>query len=114
MTDSKHLEGIIAKQNHLTPLQVVFIDIEKYSRRRTKTQTEVIERFTTVLRDVLTETSARFVSYAQDNNVNFQTDIIRIPTGDGAAIVFPFHGLSEIHLFFSQALLRGIDKQNKG
>ncbi len=112
MANSKHLDEIMVKHNHVANLQVVFVDIEKYSKRRTKTQTEVIERFTTALRETLTFTSKEYVEYSQANQINFQEDIITIPTGDGAAVVFSFNGLSEIHLFFATQLLEQISKMN--
>jgi len=56
--------------------------------------------------------SKEYVEFAQRNNINFQEDIIRLPTGDGAAIVFPFDGLPEIHLFFAKQLLRDIYEAN--
>jgi hypothetical protein len=38
-------------------------------------------------------------------DVNFLNDIIKIPTGDGAAIVFAFEGLQNIHLHFATSFL---------
>jgi class 3 adenylate cyclase len=110
--ESKHLEEIMTKHNRITNLQVVFVDIEKYSRRRTLTQTEVIDRFTSCLDKALTRTSKEFIEYAQANGINFQTDIITLPTGDGAAIVFSFDGLHNIHLFFAKSLLEEIHDAN--
>lgn len=111
-SESKHLERIMAKHNRVANLQVVFADVEKYSQRRTLTQTEVIDRFTNCLGNALKSTAKEFVEYAQANDINFQTDIITLPTGDGAAIVFTFDGLHDIHLYFAKQLLKEIYEAN--
>jgi hypothetical protein len=111
-TASKYLEQILAKNNRVANLQVVFVDVEKYSKRRTLTQTEVIDRFTSCLNAALTATSKEYIEYAQNNDINFQTDIVGLPTGDGAAIIFPFGGLHDIHLFFAKRLLLEIHEAN--
>jgi class 3 adenylate cyclase len=110
---SKHLERIMTNQNRVSNLQVVFADIEKYSKRRTITQTEVIDRFTTCLGNAITATSQEYIKYTQTNDINLQKDIIRLPTGDGAAIVFSFDGLHNIHLFFAMHLLKEIHDLNE-
>ena len=109
---SQHLEKIIGKHNRTANLQVVFVDIEKYSRRRSLMQIEVIDRFTGILKNALIETSKQYLDYAQNNNSNFQTDVIAIPTGDGAAFVFSFDGLADIHLSFAKKLLSLIHQAN--
>jgi hypothetical protein len=45
------------------------------------------------------------VAVAQNQDINFSRDVIKIPTGDGAAIVFPFEGLEAIHLEFATSFL---------
>ncbi len=113
MPISKHIEEIISKHNRIANLQVVFVDIEKYSKRRTLTQIGVIDRFTENLKESLKEVSKEYIEYIQANNVNFQTDVISLPTGDGAAIVFSFDGLHDIHLFFAKTLLKTIYLANQ-
>jgi hypothetical protein len=109
---SPHLDRIISTHNRSANLQVVFVDIEKYSKRRSLTQIGVIDSFTNAVKESLKETSKEFVDYTQKNNINFQTDIIQIPTGDGAAIVFSFEGLPDIHLHFATKLLQNIHDHN--
>src|SRR6266446_2885245 len=104
--ESKHLAEIIQQHNRAANVQVVFVDIEKYSNRRTLNQIAVIDAFTQSLNDALHSTAKEFVDYAQKNGLNFKTDVITIPTGDGAAVVFTFEGLPEVHLFFARSLLR--------
>ena len=112
-SDSRLLSEIVAKNNRTGVLQVVFLDVEKYSRRRTLTQIEVIDSFTGSVTKALTDTAKEFVEYANTNNLNFQTDVIRLPTGDGAAIVFPFSGLPGTHLFFAKSVLRHVYETNQ-
>lgn len=112
VVDSQHLTRIQQQQNRTTVCQVVFADVEKYSMRRTLTQTTVIDAFSECLATALENTSKEYTSYAQKRDVNFSTDIIKIPTGDGAAIVFSFDGLHDVHLFFARNLLELIHTRN--
>jgi len=110
--ESKHLNKIMTHHNRTANLQVVFVDIEKYSQRRTLTQIGVIDSFTKCLSESLNETSKHYIDYIQKNEINFQNDIIKLPTGDGAAIIFSFDGLHDIHLYFATTLLNAIFKHN--
>jgi hypothetical protein len=109
---STHLDKIIAKYNRKANLQVIFVDIEKYSKRRSLTQISVIDSFTNTLKESLNATSQKFSDYIKINKINFQSDIIKIPTGDGAAIVFSFEGLPDIHLYFAKKILQNINVKN--
>jgi Adenylate and Guanylate cyclase catalytic domain len=112
MSKSNHLASIIEKQNRISTMLVVFVDVEKYSRRRTVNQISVVDALTTCLKTALAEVSKKYITYAQANDLNFETDIIKLPTGDGAAIIFPFEGLHNIHLEFSRLLLQTVKKFN--
>ena len=109
---SKHLDEIMEKHNRIANVQVVFVDIEKYSQRRTPVQIEVVDQLTAALREAHAAISKDYIEYAQANNLNFQEDIILIPTGDGAAIVFTFDGLHDIHLKFAKHLLKTSDSRS--
>jgi class 3 adenylate cyclase len=100
------------KQKRIAPLQVVFFDVEKYSRRRTASQIDVVDAMTEGLNSALTAISKKYIRYAQDNALNFNTDIIKLPTGDGAAVVFSFDGLHDIHLEFAKSLLDAAHQVN--
>ena len=113
MSRSAHLANIIEKHNRTSSVSVVFVDIEKYSKRRTVNQIAVVDAFTACLREALQQISMSYISYTQANNLNFETDIIKLPTGDGAAIIFSFEGLHDIHLKFARELLRTIDDKNR-
>jgi hypothetical protein len=112
MTDSRHLSDIMAKQNRIATLQVVFFDVEKYSRRRTAAQIDVVDAMTKSLNSALIAISQKYVHYAQDNTLNFNTDIIKLPTGDGAAVIFSFDGLYDVHLDFAKSLLNAAHELN--
>jgi hypothetical protein len=111
---SIHLDEIINRHNQIANAQVVFVDIEKYSKRRTQSQIAVINSFTACLEGALAETARQYVEYTQNNNINLQTDIIKIPTGDGAALGFTFDGLHDIHLNFARSLLKGAYDRRAG
>ena len=108
MKNSKHLNMIIEKYNRTCNIQVVFTDIEKYSKRRIEKQISIVDSFTQCISKAIEKTSHTFLKYSQENNINFLNDTIVLPTGDGAAIIFAFNGLNDIHLCFSMALLEEI------
>lgn len=112
MGNSSHLDEIITRHRSIATIQVVFADVVDYSKRRTQTQVSVVEAFSTCLAAALEEVARTYVNYAQSNGVNFATDIIRIPTGDGAALGFTFDGLNDIHLTTALALLRQVKTHN--
>jgi hypothetical protein len=103
---SSHLDEIIEKQNQIANALIANADIEKYSRRRTLAQIDVVKVFTKNVGSALEDISKKYVSYSQKNSINFDTDIIRLPTGDGVIAAFPFDSLPEIHLDFARALIR--------
>jgi hypothetical protein len=98
--------------NRIANMQVVFVDVEKYSRRRTLTQIQVIDALTECFKKALAAVSQSYIGYAQANSLNFQTDIIKLPTGDGAAIIFTFDGLHDVHLSFAKQLLQAVYQFN--
>jgi hypothetical protein len=73
----------------------------------------VVDSFTACLREALNQTAKSYIDYVQANNLNFGTDVIKIPTGDGAAVIFSFEGLHDIHLNFARELLRIVDDRNR-
>lgn len=110
---STHLESIVNKKEGISNLQVVFIDIEKFSKRRTKIQSDSINEFTHCLRESLTELSQLYVEYFQDNNINLKEDTIIHSTGDGAMLIFTFDGLPAIHLEYAKMFLKRTDELSK-
>jgi class 3 adenylate cyclase len=112
---SQLLDKIHNNQNRTVNAKVVFTDIVSYSKRRSQTQAEVVDGFMRLLKLALDNTASEFIKYIQTNGINFDTDVIRIPSGDGAAIVFPFDGLHDVHLRFALNLLKEIQEfNNKG
>lgn len=110
--NSEYLNTIIDKRNQTTNLQLVFVDVKSYSKRRSQIQVEVVRAFMNALNEAKSEVSKDYLKFAQDNEVNFKTDIIVLPTGDGAAIGFPFEGLHDIHLSFAKSLLKAVATHN--
>jgi formylglycine-generating enzyme required for sulfatase activity/class 3 adenylate cyclase len=110
---SQYLERIFNGPSRVCSMQIVFVDIVAYSRRRPVRQVEIIDVFTKLLESTIHETSRNFLSYAQHHDINFRKDIVILPTGDGAVIGFPFEDVEGIHLYFSRELIRQISKNNK-
>ena len=111
--DSLLLNKILKGQNRTASLKVVFVDIQSYSKRRSQMQADVIDAFMQCLRDALQKTSQEYLAYAQENDLNFQKDVIALPSGDGAAVALPFEGLHDVHLFLAKELLRAVHEHNK-
>lgn len=109
---SAHLDNIIKSHERASNLQVVFVDVEKYSKRKTRIQDEVINKLSLFLRTALQDVSREFIAYTQENNINLKDDTIILPTGDGAAIIFSFDGLHEIHLRYALAILKQVYELN--
>jgi class 3 adenylate cyclase len=103
---SPHLDNIINKQHGASNIMVVYIDIVKYSLRKSVMQQKVINAFNGALQESCDYIAREFATDAQKRNLNFANDIIRIPTGDGAAIAFPFEGFHTMHLHFAVQFLR--------
>jgi hypothetical protein len=102
----------VAKHNRTANVQVVFIDVEKYSRRRSHVQMALIDRFTGLLHDALSQTGMVYENYARANELSIPDDVLLLPTGDGAAVLFSFEGLHDIHLCFARKLLQLIHASN--
>src|SRR5690349_3378252 len=102
---SQHLNSIIQKQHGSTTCSVVFLDVVKYSLRKSIMQQKVVHNLNKVLGQAVEQVSAKHISASQRQNLNLSTDIVKIPTGDGAAVVFPFQGLENIHLDFALSFL---------
>ena len=113
MNSSAHLDRLIDNNYGNTNIQVVFVDIEKYSERKSYMQRKVIDLFTNLLNEAFNEVGRKYLTYTQQDGLNLSKDIIRIPTGDGLAAVFSFGGLKEIHVDFGRELLKYIDGNNK-
>lgn len=110
---SDYLNKIIDKQHGSVGSRVVFLDIVKYSKRKSIMQQKVINSFNDVFKSSIEDISSKHVSDSQKQNLNLSTDIIKIPTGDGAAVVFPFDGLQNVHLDFSISFLNNSASSRK-
>ena len=112
MTESTHLKDILEAKKGPINLEVVFMDIVNYSKRKSTIQKKVIDNFTKISQEALRVISQNYVEYAQENTINFASDIIKIPTGDGLAVVFTFDGLQFIHLDFAKIILEKNHEHN--
>lgn len=112
MKDSTHLKGIYDTKKGALNLQIVFSDIVDYSKRKSTIQKKVIDNFTELNQSALENLSKNYIKYAQENEINISNDIIKIPTGDGLALIFLFEGLHTIHLDFAGLLLEKVHEHN--
>src|ERR1043165_7647806 len=113
---SKHWDRIIANNNQIAPsLQIVFVDIVKYSARSVVSQRIVIERFMACLKPALNDLPllSDEVGDLIRGNPDFYANVIKLPTGDGAALAFPVEAVADLHLHFAKRLLEEVDKRNR-
>ena len=110
---SPFLEEKMAKANCYCAMQVVFVDIVAYSKRRSYAQLNVINAFMRSLEAALSQTARAYVDYTQTLDVQIRRDVVVLPSGDGAAVAFPFDGAPEMHLFFACELLKSVDNLNR-
>jgi molybdopterin synthase catalytic subunit len=84
------LDEIMSSSPEKARKQVVFIDIVKYSKRDDKCQLKLIKSFTEEVKSNLYSITEE---YGKENRIEssiIHHNIIKIPTGDGIAIGFPF------------------------
>jgi formylglycine-generating enzyme required for sulfatase activity len=108
-----YIQEKMERDNCYSNMQVVFVDIASYSRRRSYAQLEVIKAFMKSIEEALVSTGREFLNYTQKIDAHLRHDVIVLPSGDGAAIGFPFDGAPNMHLFFAGELLKSVDKFNK-
>ena len=113
MPTSTYLQNKMAMPNSYCNMQVVFVDIVSYSRRKAYAQVNVIRAFMESIEAALTQTAKHYVDYTQQVEVHISRDVVKLPSGDGAAIGFPFDDVPDMHLTFACELLRIVDKANK-
>ncbi|MEW8195442.1 MAG: hypothetical protein AB2793_17155, partial [Candidatus Thiodiazotropha sp.] len=110
--ESPYLEAKLEKEEGCCNMQVVFVDIVSYSKRISLAQVKTINSFMNVTEEALTNTGKKYFEYTQKNDVQVRRDIVIRPSGDGAAIAFPFVNVPDMHLFFACELLRIIGTYN--
>jgi formylglycine-generating enzyme required for sulfatase activity len=113
MRTSPFLEEKMTKANGYCGMQVVFVDIISYSRRKSHNQVKVIHAFMESIEGALTQTAMQYVNDMHKLDAHIRRDVVVLPSGDGAAIGFPFDSVPDMHLFFACELLRIVDKANK-
>lgn len=110
---SNYLKNIINNKNQICDMQIVFIDIVKYSKRKTVRQVQLINAFTKLIKDAIIETNKEHLESFQSNKINLQSDSIIIPTGDGLAIGMPFTWIKTLHLDTALNVLSKIYNENQ-
>jgi class 3 adenylate cyclase len=107
------IEEIYKSRGAFANFMVVFVDVKSYSGRTARTQQEIVGELTKCLERALNKTTTQFKSYQRlHREIDFKKGIVKIPTGDGAAIAFSYIGHPYIHLVFALSLLEEIQKSN--
>src|SRR5215813_1176259 len=113
MTSSPYLEDRMKRENSYCNMQVVFVDMVSYSRRKSFAQVNVIAAFMESIETALLHLASQYVRYTQEREIHIRRDVVLLPAGDGAAIGFPFDGVRDMHLNFACDLLRIVDEANR-
>lgn len=112
MNESRHLDAILDDRGGKSDVQVVFADIEKYSKRTSAVQREIVDAFTEIIRGARTSIARTHRNDLKKNGIDLTKDLLLIPTGDGVAAIFSFAGLVQIHLDFAEALMKLVTDHN--
>ena len=110
---SEHLENIISYKNSVcTSMKVVFVDIVKYSQRRTKNQVNLIGLFTKLIQKSIGDTAKYYYEQLSKSRLVLEKDTILLPTGDGIAIGIPIEWIHDIHIKLAENILTRIQEIN--
>lgn len=112
MLTSPYLEKKMENENCYCNMQVVFVDIVSYSKRLPHVQVKVIHAFMNSINEALLNTARQYVDQLSKIEAHIPQSTVILPSGDGAAIAFPFENILKMHLFFAEELLRIIAKTN--
>lgn len=99
-------------QRGICTMQIIFTDIVAYSLRKTYAQVNVIEAFTECFTGALAETARLYVNEMAELHAHLHHDAVRLSTGDGVAIGFPFDGLPGLALHFVDELVTAVATHN--
>jgi class 3 adenylate cyclase len=92
-------------------VKVVFLDIVKYSLRQSVVQKRVINQFTELCATSLREVLSGYAHDLAQPIEELERGAIKIPTGDGLAVVFTIN-LIKIHLDFVKRIALSIEQLN--
>jgi sulfatase modifying factor 1 len=112
-TSSKYLAERMERSNAYCSMQIVFVDIVSYSKRRSHAQVGVIGKFMEAIESALKATAKHFVEDLQRIDVHLRPNIVLLPLGDGALIGFPFDAVPSMHMYFIASLLSIADGANR-
>ncbi len=104
--NSPHLQSLLLTENGTLQMQIVNVDIEKYSKRNSLSQLAVINTLTNLIRQTIRQTGELAGDSCSSDEFDIRSDLIIIPTGDGAILAFSDGDLSSIHLTFAKMLLK--------
>jgi class 3 adenylate cyclase len=93
-------------------MQVVFVDMVSYSRRKSHVQVKVINAFTETIEKALLHMARQYIE-TQEDDIQIRRDVVLLPAGDGAGIAFPFDDSRDMHITFASELLRLVGEANK-
>jgi class 3 adenylate cyclase len=99
-------------RNGIATAQVISCDIVNYSCRRSSVQRRLVIKFQQDIRSSLTEMGKSHEYYACNNEVDLNSEIITLATGDGIVVVFTLPGPHDLAMEFSLELLRRIHAYN--
>ena len=110
---SPHLESIIAHRHGSAHLQVVFVDIVGYAKRKRATQFAVIKDFTRLVNASLEHLDRTHTEYCAAHGTDFHRDVIKVATGFGLAVVFTFDALPSAPADFARRLAEAAQQHNR-
>jgi hypothetical protein len=110
---SPHLDHLIATHASSAPLQVVFIDIVGYAKRKRAMQFSVISEFTKLVNASLESLGRKHEEYATARGVDFHRDVVRVATAFGLAVVFTFDDVPSVASDFTGLMVQAAAQHNR-
>ena len=110
---SPHLDNLISTHPGSAALQVVFIDIVGYAKRKRAMQFSVVNEFTKLVNASLEQLGRKHEDYAASRGADFHRDVIRVATGFGLAVVFTFEDVPSLASDFTGLMAQAAAQHNR-
>jgi class 3 adenylate cyclase len=107
--NSPRLDLIIADEEPVQ-MQVVFLDIEKYSQRKPNKQRPLLKTFMRIASETMAELAAAYPEGTERQE--FMDSVVKVMTGDGALRAFTASSVCDDYFAFAKSFIRRLHQHN--
>jgi len=108
---SAHLDRIIAREG-IVNTQVVFVDVEKCSKRKTAVRGAVVKAFNELVATCLDEVLGYYAKQFGDESAT-AADVVKSQGGDSIALMFTFSAVHDAHFRFAKTFIERLHAKYK-